>query len=105
MYYRNIHFLPRMPVKSVPAVGVCECPNGIHILLKKLGIDCLKQRINESLSVIPQTPIVLHACLYQSFLGEGCCLDIEALIFGSVQHLKSSGYVGMRRTEWSNMMH
>ncbi len=48
MHYHNNHFLPRMPVKSIPALGVCEHPNSIHILLKKLGIDCSRQSIKEA---------------------------------------------------------
>ena len=65
-----------------------------------LGLVRMKSELGHSL-----TPIVLCACSYQGSPGGGCCLDIEVLVFGSVQHPKASGSMDVRRTEWSNMIH
>ncbi len=68
MHYRNNRFLPRMPVKSIPALRVCECPNSIHILLKKLGIDCSRQSIKQTLGCCTSNthcaPCLLISCLF-----------------------------------------
>src|SRR5258708_37750114 len=69
MHYHNNCFLPRMLVKSIPALRVCEHPNSIHILLKRLGIDCSRQSIKQMLehhtSNTHCTPRLLISCLFR----------------------------------------